>query len=177
MMNMHEKFMCYLYWQGCAAVVFIDVTLVLKDGQPPAAHSVIPSVTRPMFRTAIHLYKFTSSSGIASPLTAKAPSCAPCCNDCTALSVFKTIPHSGQSNSRFVWHKLLCLLMAKFVNLWSVTLLADNQVGPFFKTPLVVLINNTFIAAYFVTSHAHYLSRLSVNVPIKIMNSSKRFAA
>ena len=32
---------------GAAAAAFIDVTLVEKDGQPPAAHSVILRAVRP----------------------------------------------------------------------------------------------------------------------------------
>ena len=33
-----------------AAAAFTDVTLVLKNKQPPVAHSVILSATRPFFR-------------------------------------------------------------------------------------------------------------------------------
>ena len=57
------------------------------------------------------------------------------------------------------------------------TLVADNQIGPFSKTHLVVLIKNTIIAACFVTPHAHYLSTLNVSVCIKILNYAKRFVA
>ena len=66
----------------------IDVTLVSKDGQPPAAHSVILSATRPMFRNILN--KNTHSS-IKIPLCSR--------------------PFHIQLNSCFLWHKLLCLLM------------------------------------------------------------------
>ena len=93
MMNLNEKSSCHLYWQGCAAVTFIDVT-------------------RHFFRN-------------------------------------------------ILWS-----------HLWQKT-----KLFPFSRHSFVVLLNNSFIAAYFVTLHAHYFSTLSVNVFIKIINSSKRFVA
>ena len=45
-----------------------------------------------------------------------------------------------------------------------ITLLADYQIGPFFKTLLVMFLDESSIVAYFATQHAHYLSTLIANV-------------
>ena len=56
-MSMLEKFISKMYWYRCiiciasrtflrAPVYFTDVTLAKKDGQPPAAHSVILTAVR-----------------------------------------------------------------------------------------------------------------------------------
>ena len=60
-MSMLKKFIFQLYWYRCiigkasrtflrAAAYFTDVTLAEKDGQPPAAHSVILREVRPNFK-------------------------------------------------------------------------------------------------------------------------------
>ena len=47
-----------------------------------------------------------------------------------------------------------------------ITLLEDYQIGPFFKTILVMFLDESYIVAYFATQHAHYLSTLIANVLI-----------
>ena len=47
-----------------------------------------------------------------------------------------------------------------------ITLLADYQIGPFFKTLLVMFLDESSIVAYFATQHAHYLSTLIANLLI-----------
>ena len=47
-----------------------------------------------------------------------------------------------------------------------ITLLADYQIGPFFKTILVMFLDEGYIVAYFATQHEHYLSTLIANMLI-----------
>ena len=60
---------------------------------------------------------------------------------------------------------------------YLVTLVAAKLIGTLFKTLPLVLLKNSFIAAYIVTLRAHCLSTLVDNVLIKIMTDYKRILA
>ena len=81
--------------------------------------------------------------------------------------------HSGQCNS---CSHLVVSPYGKVCK-YLVTLVAAKLIGTLFKTLPLVLPNNSFIAAYFVTLRVHCLSTLIANVPMKIMTDSKWFLA
>ena len=89
----------------------------------------------------------------------KAPSCDLCCD---------SVQHHLCSRPLRAFKLLLCMAHI-VVSLYGkacaslITLLADYQIGPFFKTLLVMFLDDSSIVAYFATQHAHYLSTLIAN--------------
>ena len=86
------------------------------------------------------------------------------------MTLYSTI--CVQDHSTLRAFKLLLCMAHIFVSLYGkacaslITLLADYQIGPFFKTILVMFLDEGYIVAYFATQHAHYLSTLIANVLI-----------
>ena len=122
---------------------FIDVTLVSKDGQPPA--------TRPMFRNILNKNSHSSIQFPPLPVISHLPWRQRLHLVPPAVMILHhhlcSRPFHIQLNSCFLWHKLLCLLMqscwifghtcGRQPN-WS--LLQDTHCGA---------IKNSFIAEYF----------------------------
>ena len=84
------------------------------------------------------------------------------------MTLYSTICVQDHSTSSAF--KLLLCMAHIVVSLYGkacaslITLLADYQIGPFFKTLLDMFLDESYIVAYFATQHAHYLSTLIANV-------------